>query len=36
MGTERTLEQIDEIRGAFEKLVDEVGGKVGSRQVACV
>ncbi|KAF5354728.1 hypothetical protein D9756_005278 [Leucocoprinus leucothites] len=27
-GTERTFEQIDEIRGTFERLVDEVGGKV--------
>ncbi|KAF9452399.1 P-loop containing nucleoside triphosphate hydrolase protein [Macrolepiota fuliginosa MF-IS2] len=27
-GTERTPEQIDEIREAFENLVDEVGGKV--------
>jgi hypothetical protein len=27
-GTERTLEQIDEIRETLEGLVDEVGGKV--------
>jgi hypothetical protein len=27
-GTERTWEQIDEIRKSFDGLVDEVGGKV--------
>jgi hypothetical protein len=28
LGTDRTLEQIIGIKGAFENLVDEVGGKV--------
>ena len=33
IGTDRTLEQVDEIRELIDRLTDEVGGKVGTTEV---
>lgn len=35
-GTERTLGEIDEVRGTLERLVDEVGGKVWRFRISCM